>query len=83
MTDALSSRDQEILDFERQWFRYAGAKEAAILDRFELTATRYFQVLNALIDQPGALEYDGQLVNRLRRLRDARRRQRSTRSHSS
>ncbi|NUO57289.1 MAG: DUF3263 domain-containing protein [Hamadaea sp.] len=77
--DDLSDLHREILVFERQWWKYAGAKESAIVERFDMTATRYFQVLNALIDHPAALEFDAQLVNRLRRLRDARRAQRTAR----
>jgi hypothetical protein len=51
----LSARDREILDFERQWWKYAGAKEQAVRELFDLSATRYYQVLNALIDSPAAL----------------------------
>ncbi|MBO0842850.1 MAG: DUF3263 domain-containing protein [Nocardioides sp.] len=75
----LSERDLRILDFERQWWKYAGAKEAAVRDQFDMSATRYYQVLNALIDKPEALEADPLLVRRLRRLRAARQRQRSAR----
>lgn len=75
----LSDRDREILEFERAWWKYAGAKEAAIRERFEMSSTRYYQVLNALIDTPEALEVDPLLVRRLRRLRAARQRQRSAR----
>ena len=78
-TGGLSERDREILAFERQWWRYAGAKEQAIRDLFGLSATRYYQVLNALIDLPAALEHDPMLVKRLRRLRTARQRARSAR----
>jgi hypothetical protein len=75
----LSRRDREILAFERQWWRYAGAKEQAIRDLFDMSATRYYQVLNALIDRPDALIADPMLVKRLRRLRSTRQRQRSAR----
>ena len=75
----LSRRDGEILEFERHWWKYAGAKEQAIRDTFQMSATRYYQVLNALIDRPEALEADPLLVRRLRRLRAARQRQRSAR----
>jgi len=74
---SLSERDRAILDFERQWWRYPGAKEKAIRDRLGLPATRYYQVLNALLDRPDALVYDPMLVRRLRRLR-ARRHRRAT-----
>ena len=75
----LDERDQQILAFERQWWKYAGAKEQAIRDLFEMSATRYYQVLNVLIDRPEALAYDPMLVKRLRRLRASRQRARSAR----
>jgi Protein of unknown function (DUF3263) len=75
----LSERDREILAFERQWWKYAGAKEQAIRELFEMSATRYYQVLNALLDRPEALAADPMLVKRLRRLRTARQRARSAR----
>jgi Protein of unknown function (DUF3263) len=75
----LSDRDREILEFERQWWKYAGAKETAVREQFDMSATRYYQVLNALIDRPEALAHDPLLVRRLRRLRATRQRQRSAR----
>jgi hypothetical protein len=75
----LSDRDREILEFERQWWKYAGAKESAVREKFDMSSTRYYQVLNALIDRPEALEFDPLLVRRLRRLRSQRQRQRSAR----
>jgi hypothetical protein len=77
--EGLGRREREILSFERQWWKYAGAKEQAIRDLFDMSATRYYQVLNALIDSPEALAYDPMLVKRLRRLRAARQRARSAR----
>lgn len=76
---ALSDRDRDILAFERQWWQFAGAKEQSVRDKFGMSATRYYQVLNALIDAPDALAYDPLLVKRLRRLRQARQRARSAR----
>ena len=75
----LSERDREVLAFERQWWKYAGAKEQAIRDLFDMSATRYYQVLNALIDSPDALAHDPMLVKRLRRMRSTRQRARSAR----
>ncbi|MBT0767454.1 DUF3263 domain-containing protein [Kineosporia sp. J2-2] len=77
---ALTSREVEILAFERQWFRFAGAKEQAIRELFDMTSTRYYQVLNTLIDRPEALAADPMLVKRLRRMRQTRRRSGSARS---
>jgi hypothetical protein len=75
----LSERDRGILEFERQWWKYAGAKEQAIRDLFDMSATRYYQIVNALIDTPEALAFDPMLVKRLRRLRATRQRARSAR----
>lgn len=69
---ALPERDQRVLDFERQWWRHAGAKEQAIREEFGLSAARYYQVLGAVINSPAALVYDPMLVKRLQRMRDAR-----------
>ncbi len=77
--EELSERDRAILDFERQWWKYAGAKEQAVKEKFSMSSTRYYQVLNALIDRPEALVHDPLLVRRLRRLRATRQRARSAR----
>jgi Protein of unknown function (DUF3263) len=74
----LTARELEILAFERHWWKYAGAKEQAVRELFGMSATRYYQVLNALIDRPEALAHDPMLVKRLRRMRQTRRRGRST-----
>ena len=75
----LGRRDRDILAFERQWWQYAGAKEQAIKERFDLSPTRYYQVLNEIIDNPAALAEDPLLVRRLRRLRTSRQKTRSAR----
>ena len=48
----LSTRERRILAFERHWFRNVGAKEVTITEQFDITATRYFQILNHLLDDP-------------------------------
>lgn len=79
ITSELSDLDREILALERLWWQYAGAKEAEIRRRFDMNATRYYQVLNSLLDREDALAYDPLLVKRLRRLRAQRQRSRSAR----
>ena len=74
----LSERDEQVLAFERQWWKYAGAKEQAIRELFDMSATRYYQVLNALLDDPAALAHDPMLIKRLRRMRSSRQRARTT-----
>jgi hypothetical protein len=76
---SLSERDQRLLEFERQWWKYAGAKEQAIRELFDMSGTRYYQILNGLIDDPAALAFDPMLVKRLRRMRASRQRARSAR----
>jgi Protein of unknown function (DUF3263) len=68
----LTRREHEMLAFERQWWRRPGAKETAIRERFGVSPTRYYQVLNALVDRQDALASDPLLVRRLRRVRAAR-----------
>lgn len=63
----LTAAERELLAFERQWWKYAGSKEQAVKDLFDMSSTRYYQTLNALIDTPQALEFDPMLVKRLRR----------------
>ena len=72
----LTEREQQILAFESRWWKHAGAKEQAIRDTFGLSSTRYYQLLNALLDNPAAMEHEPVLVGRLRRLRSTRARSR-------
>ncbi|MDP1712485.1 MAG: DUF3263 domain-containing protein [Candidatus Nanopelagicaceae bacterium] len=76
---ALSDLEVRILEFERSWWRYAGAKESAIKELFDLSAPRYYQLLNDLVDRDDALLASPMLVKRLRRLRQARMSARSAR----
>lgn len=78
-TDELTDRQRAILVFERQWWKFAGAKEATIREEFDCSITRYSQELNAILDHPAAMPFDPHLVKRLRNLRAARARQRSAR----
>ena len=69
----LTELEVRILEFEKSWWRYAGAKEAAIKELFDLKPPAYYQLLNNLIDRPEALLAAPMLVKRLRRIREARR----------
>ena len=73
---ALSERELQILAFESRWWKHAGSKEQAIRDEFDLSATRYYQLLNGLLDNPAALAQDPVLIGRLRRIRSTRARTR-------
>jgi hypothetical protein len=68
----LSELETRILEFEGTWWKFAGAKESAIKELFDLSAPRYYQLLNDLIDRQDALVAAPMLVKRLRRLREAR-----------
>jgi len=74
----LSDLEVRILDFERQWWKYAGAKDAAIRELFDLSTRSYYELLNNLIDREDALAASPLLVKRLRRLRQARVKSRTT-----
>lgn len=69
---ALSDLEMRILEFERQWWRYAGAKDVGIKQEFNLSAREYYELLNNLIDRQDALAAAPLLIKRLRRLREAR-----------
>ncbi|MDQ3963485.1 MAG: DUF3263 domain-containing protein [Actinomycetota bacterium] len=75
----LTDEEIQILDFERSWWKHAGVKEQAIKERFGMSATKYYQVLNELLENPDALAQDPILVKRLKRLRTYRQRQRVAR----
>lgn len=77
---SLTERERAMLAFEREWWRHAGAKEEAIRSQFGLSAARYYQLLNILIDSPDAVRHDPMLVRRLQRARDARTRARASRT---
>ncbi|MFJ1914252.1 DUF3263 domain-containing protein [Streptomyces sp. NPDC088147] len=72
----LSERDRAVLAMERRGWPGPGAKERAIREGLGLSPTRYYQLLGALLDDPLALEHDPVTVNRLRRIRDEKRRRR-------
>ncbi len=76
----LSERDVQILAFEGRSWRHPGAKEQAMRDVLDLAPTRYYQILNELIDMPEALRFDPVLIKRLRRQRSRRQRIRSPRT---
>ena len=77
--DDLTQKERDILDFERSWWKHAGVKEQAIKERFEMSATKYYQLLNEILEKPAALAYDPILTKRLKRLRVYRQRQRVAR----
>ncbi len=68
----LSDLEARILEFEKQWWQYAGAKESSIRELFQIPPSRYYEILNHLIDRDEALAVAPMLVKRLRRMREAR-----------
>ncbi|CAM5712672.1 MULTISPECIES: DUF3263 domain-containing protein [Streptomyces] len=72
----LGTREKAILALERRAFPGPGAKERAIREELDLSPVRYYQLLNALLDDERALAHDPVTVNRLRRIREARRAER-------
>nr|WP_206686813.1 MULTISPECIES: DUF3263 domain-containing protein [Microbacterium] len=76
----MTDRDRELLDFEARWQRHDAAKEEAVRTDLGITPARYYQLLGRLLDTGDAVAYDPMLVHRLRRLRDARERDRAARS---
>lgn len=75
----LSEQEKKILNLERQWWKYPGAKDQVIAEQLRLSSVAYYQRLNRLIDTEGAVAYDPITVNRLRRQRETRKRARAAR----
>jgi hypothetical protein len=69
---ALTELQLRMLAFERSWWHLPGAKDREILNAFQMPPTRYYQLLNDLIDRPEAARFDPALVARLRRRRAVR-----------
>ncbi|MEU9256652.1 DUF3263 domain-containing protein [Streptomyces sp. NPDC048270] len=74
----LSEQDAALLDFEfRYWPRSAptapGPKEAAIRNELGISPTRYYQLLNNLLDCEAALARHPVVINRQRAVREIRR----------
>ena len=71
-SSGLSDLELKMLEFERTWWRHAGAKESSIKELFNLTPPAYYQMLNNLIDREAALMAEPLLVKRLLRVRQQR-----------
>ncbi|GGQ87791.1 hypothetical protein GCM10010267_58160 [Streptomyces griseorubens] len=71
--EELGRLEREVLALERRGGVSPGAKERVIREELGLVPVRYYQLLNALLDDPRALAHDPVTVNRLRRVREARR----------
>ncbi|HJP16448.1 MAG TPA: DUF3263 domain-containing protein [Acidimicrobiales bacterium] len=69
----LTERDREILEFERSWWTVDVPKDQQIQEKFQLSITRYHQILIELLDMPAAAIYDPLVIRRLQRQRDRRR----------
>lgn len=72
----LSERELGVLGLESRQWRTAGAKERAVREELGLSPTRYYQLLNGLLDREEALAHAPVLINRLRRIRAAKRAER-------
>jgi transposase len=77
LAGSVAARAEEILAFERAWWQYAGAKEDAIEERFGVSVSAYYQLLNALLDDESLAALDPMLVKRLKRQRAQRQRDRA------
>ena len=54
--EGLSERDRAVLDLAGRQWPAAGVRERAIRERLGISPTLYYQLLNALLDDPRALE---------------------------
>jgi len=70
----LTDEQKAILAIESRWWKHAGAKERYVKDVLGLDPIRYYQLVNALIENPEAVAVAPVVINRLRRIRSHRRR---------
>lgn len=74
----LTDLERRVLEFERGRWNHQGAKDTAIRETFGLSRHLYEQQLTNLLDNPAAYAAEPVLIKRLRRLRETRRRQRTS-----
>ncbi|ANA85246.1 DUF3263 domain-containing protein [Gordonia phage BritBrat] len=68
----MTDEERRMLDLAGERWNYPGNLEQMIRDEFGISLTRFWQIVNRLLDTREALEYSPQVVNRLRRLRTRR-----------
>jgi len=83
VASTIAPRHIRLLEFEREWRIHTAAKEDAIRREFSLSAARYYQLLDVVIDSPAAVRYDPMLVGQLQRSRTARSTARSSRTSAT
>lgn len=66
----LTELERGVLAIEKKKWRYQGSKEQAIVKNLGINATRYYQILNALIDDERALAAEPLLIKRLEAQRE-------------
>ncbi len=73
---ALSDKEREILDFEGSWWKEGGPKEVRIREQLQVSPSRYYALLQELMESAEAMEHSPLVVRRMRRMRERRRRAR-------
>lgn len=73
---ALSEKEREVLDFEGSWWKEGGPKEVRIREQLQLSPTRFYAMLQELMESAEAMEHSPLVVRRMRRMRERRRRAR-------
>ena len=63
----MTADEMAMLDFEREWWRHAGAKEEEVQLRWGLSIAEYGGRLLGIALRPEAMEYDPLTVRRIRR----------------
>lgn len=72
----LTESERAILEFEASWWTLSGPKDANIRAQLGIAPSTYRRALSVLIDLPAAFRHDPLTVTRVRKAREARRRQR-------
>ena len=70
--DGLSEVEEAMLEFAGRFYRQPGRQADAIRDEFGVSVTRFWQLVNQLVDTQAALAHDPVLVHRLQQIRAQR-----------
>jgi hypothetical protein len=73
----LTDQDRAVLAIEAGHWRYQATKEQHVRDALALSPVRYYQLVAALVDDPGAAAHAPAVVSRLRAVRARGRRRAS------
>jgi hypothetical protein len=62
MSEDLTDRHRDMLDFERTWWQFDEPRDELIRERFGCSSDEYYAELNQVLELPGAMAHDPLVV---------------------